>query len=375
MWVSRVDLASSRRTRHDETGRGEWGERRGRGDGRLALDHDEHRHCRQLHTARPDPRDRLHRLGPTRTLPAAVVASPSSSFPPSLLVAMSTPQPPPAGAQSTPDANYRAILDYLAKRGHHKAALALSADLDQAANPSRQGSPAAAPPAAGAPQGGGKAVPLDDFAERNAPSAPRQPSAQPPGAAAAGAPQGSATPAPPQPQARRRMDQSVAPGHMLADPPSWDKGYHGLRTFVENSLDIHRPELSPLLLPLFVHSYLDLVLVGYRDAADHFLARFAPDHQPLYPGLVRLLASLRLATHVAENEQAMRWRHERYHVRLSERGWGLLLGWLQGGGLHGASEGTEGRGRDRVLAIINERVKVDGASTSLPLPSLNLCTC
>lgn len=52
-------------------------------------------------------------------------------------------------------------------------------------------------------------------------------------------------------------------------------------------------------------------------------------------------------------------------MRLSERGWGLLLGWLQGGGLQGANEGTEGRGRDRVLAIINERVKVDGASTLL----------
>lgn len=41
------------------------------------------------------------------------------------------------------------------------------------------------------------------------------------------------------------------------------------------SLDIHRPELHPLLLPLFVHSYLDLVLVGYREAADQFLTRFA----------------------------------------------------------------------------------------------------
>ncbi|TNY21852.1 WD40-repeat-containing domain protein [Rhodotorula diobovata] len=262
---------------------------------------------------------------------------------------MSTPGPP-AGAQSTPDANYRAILDYLAKRGHHKAALALSADLEGSL--SRQGTPAPGP---GPVPGGGKAVPLDDFAERNAPSAPRQPSAPPgqqPQQQGQGQGQG-------QGQVRRRMDQSVAPGHMLADPPSWDKGYAGLRLFVENSLDIHRPELSPLLLPLFVHSYLDLVLVGYRDAADHFLARFAPDHAPLYPGLVRLLASLRLPSHVAENEQALRWRHERYHVRLSERGWGLLLGWLQGGGLHGSSEGTEGRGRDRVLAIINERVKVD----------------
>ncbi|KAG0665146.1 Transcription initiation factor TFIID subunit 5 [Rhodotorula mucilaginosa] len=243
---------------------------------------------------------------------------------------MSTPQPGPPPGVSNPDANYRAILDYLAKRGHHKAALALQSDLDG-------GNQAQA-------QGQGKAVGLEDFAERNAPSAPR----------------GASTPTPtPAGGGRRRMDQSVAPGQMLADPPSWERGYQGLRTFVENSLDIHRPELFPLLLPLFVHAYLDLVLIGCRDAADHFLKRFAPDHDAQYPTLVRWLASLRNPTHVAENETAKRWRSERYHVRLSERGWGLLLGWLQGGGLAGSTEGTEGRGRDRVLAIINERVKVD----------------
>ncbi|GAA5922211.1 hypothetical protein JCM1841_000677 [Sporobolomyces salmonicolor] len=264
---------------------------------------------------------------------------------------MSTPQPPSGPpAPSNPDANYRAILEYLTKRGHHKAALSLQADLEQASNPSSRAASPAPNPAAG----GGKSVPLDDFAERNAPSAPRAASQGP---AAAGQ----------QPQ-RRRPDQSVAPGQMLADPPSWEKGYEGLRAFVENSLDIHRPELHPLLLPLFVHSYLDLVLSGYREAADHFLNRFSPDHAAQYPSLLRLLSSLRLREHVSENEQALRWRQERYHVRLSERGWGLLLGWLQGGGLAGSVEGTEGRGRDRVLAIINERVKVD-AVPGPPLPS------
>lgn len=72
-----------------------------------------------------------------------------------------------------------------------------------------------------------------------------------------------------------------------------------------------------------------------------------------------MLAAIRLASHVAESEEATRWRQERYQVRLSERGWGLLIGWLQGGGLAGSIEGTEARGRDRVLAIINERVKIE----------------
>ncbi|GAA5837820.1 hypothetical protein JCM11251_004669, partial [Rhodosporidiobolus azoricus] len=276
---------------------------------------------------------------------------------------MSTPQPPapqPPNGPSNPDANYRAILDYLTKRGHHKAALALTTDLEGSAATTAAGGAAAAgaagssrpaSPAPGAAAGGGKSVGLDDFAERNAPSAPRG------GAGGAGAGPGQ----------RRRMDESVARGQMLADPPSWEKGYEGLRAFVENSLDIHRPELHPLLLPLFVHSYLDLVLVGYRDAADSFLARFSPDHAAMYPSLIRLLSSLRLPQHVSENQVALRWRQERYHVRLSERGWGLLLGWLQGGGVIG-SEGTEGRGRDRVLAIINERVKVD-AVPGPPLPT------
>ncbi|GAA6017244.1 hypothetical protein JCM11491_001867 [Sporobolomyces phaffii] len=273
---------------------------------------------------------------------------------------MSTPQPAPAST-SNPDANYRAILEYLNKRGHHKAALALTADLDPAASASNPASPASA-----SASGGGRSVGLDDFAERNAPTQPRPPPPAP------GQPAQQQQPGQQQnaqnPNQRRRPDQSVAPGQMLVDPPSWEKGYHGLRTFVENSLDIHRPELLPLLLPLFVHSYLDLVLVGYREAADHFFNRFSVDHSAQYPSLLRLLSSLRLPAHVSENESSLRWRQERYHVRLSERGWGLVLGWLQGGGLAGSVEGTEGRGRDRVLAIINERVKVD-AVPGPPLPS------
>lgn len=138
---------------------------------------------------------------------------------------MSTPQPPAhsgqqqqaAGGGGNPDASYRAILDYLAKRGHHKAALALQADLEGAAGGAGGSRPAS--PATAAAAGGGRAVGLDDFTERNAPSAPRA---------------GSAGQAGQQGQQRRRMDQSVAPGQMLVDPPSWEKGYEGIRTFVEN---------------------------------------------------------------------------------------------------------------------------------------------
>ena len=117
----------------------------------------------------------------------------------------------PAPAGSVNDQSYRAILDYLNRRGHSKAAAALTADL------------AAATSGTGSVEGGGKSVGLDDFADRNAPSQPRTPGATPaPSGGAAGA------------AARRRPDQQVAGGQLLADPPSWEKGYEGLRNFVEN---------------------------------------------------------------------------------------------------------------------------------------------
>lgn len=131
---------------------------------------------------------------------------------------MSTPQPPASSSSSNPDASYRAILEYLTKRGHHKAALALTADLG-GDSPSNTSNPASPQPQ---PLGGGKSVGLEDFAERNAPSQSTTHRATPQPNSNNGA------------QARRRPDQSVAPGQMLADPPSWEKGYHGLRSFVEN---------------------------------------------------------------------------------------------------------------------------------------------
>ncbi|SCZ89531.1 BZ3500_MvSof-1268-A1-R1_Chr9g10444 [Microbotryum saponariae] len=276
--------------------------------------------------------------------------------------------PAASSAPGQTDQSYKAIVDYLTKRGHLKAVAELQTDLANSntsaaagnttagsatgpGNPStstaRAGAAASSssshpPSPAAALNGGGKAVGLDDFAHRNAPSQPTS-RAQTGGAAGE----------------RRGPDQAVAAGQMLADPPSWEKGYEGLTAFVHNSLDIHRPELQPILLPLFVHAYLDLVLVGYRKAADQFMNRFGPHHTPSDPHVVRMLSSIRNADHVKESEEATRWRKESYNIRLSERGWGLLLGWLQGGGLALSLEGTESRGRDRVLAIINERVKVD----------------
>lgn len=157
---------------------------------------------------------------------------------------MSTPQPPPGNSSSNPDASYRAILEYLTKRGHHKAALALTQDLGGGGDSPNNSNPASPQPQLAG--GGGKSVGLEDFAERNAPS------------------RGT-------PQPRRRPDQSVAPGQMLADPPSWEKGYNGLRQFVENvksTLTLTLP-LSLLLTNERVYSLWIFIDLNYTHSYSH----------------------------------------------------------------------------------------------------------
>ena len=87
---------------------------------------------------------------------------------------------------------------------------------------------ASSPGSSPAASGGGRAVGVEDFAGRNAPSQARE---QTPGQQQQQQ-QGGQQPQP-QPQ-RRRPDQAVASVQLLADPPSWEKGYEGLRNFVEN---------------------------------------------------------------------------------------------------------------------------------------------
>ena len=121
-----------------------------------------------------------------------------------------------------PTDEQRTLLQYLSNRGFSRAEQALREEI------------AAGGSGSAAPSPGGRAVGLDDFAARNAPSAPR------------GLAQGQ--------QQRRRPDQAIAAGQMLADPPSWDKGYADLRSFVENvrASQLHH-HLACRLMALFVH--------------------------------------------------------------------------------------------------------------------------
>lgn len=227
--------------------------------------------------------------------------------------------------QSPRALNDQAILEYLSRRGFTKAEQALRAEITNSlSNPSA---------------GKGKTVSLEEFADKNANTS-----------SDGGIP------------GMGRKKEGLG-RNLIKQPSEYAKGYEGLREFVNNSLDIYRPAFTPFLLPLFVHSYLDLVIDGRRDAADNFLHRFSSDHEMSEPYLIQHLASLRHPYHVQESEIAQRWRRERYVIKISERAKNLLMAWLQSESLGGDTD--ESRAKDRMTTTINEKVRVEYTTASL----------
>ena len=106
----------------------------------------------------------------------------------------------PPGQATPSDEQLAVTIAYLKARGFEAVADQLTADSAQ-------------DPAAAATATGGTQVGLDEFAKQEAPPAVRS--------ASTGA-------------QRRRPDQAMAANQILADPPSWEKGYEGLNEFVEN---------------------------------------------------------------------------------------------------------------------------------------------
>ena len=228
------------------------------------------------------------------------------------------------GSSGTADRN-SVIRDYLDRRGFSRTIAALDAEVAAEAG---NGSTATGPVTRAQQT-------ADEYAARNAPAAVA------------------------------KSEDALRHWRASIDFSAWETGLQGLYHFVHGSLDIHRAELLPILLPVFVHIYLDLVLGGedLRTQADSLFNKYSKEHEYSNAPLMQHLQGLRLPAHVFESEWATRWRSDRYLMPLSERGWGLLNGWLQGAGfLSLDNRANLDRGRDKVLAIINERIKIQGMS-------------
>ncbi|KAL0951288.1 hypothetical protein HGRIS_007999 [Hohenbuehelia grisea] len=155
------------------------------------------------------------------------------------------------------------------------------------------------------------------------------------------------------------------------DPTDKQEGFKELEAWVEGSLDMYRPEFRPILFPIFCHFYLDLIQHGFKEAAITFYRTFSPSLAAAHNSTLHHLSTLLLPAHVQNDELAQKFRNEKYVVRMSRSGFGLLVGWLTEGvggeatGLGAGFSGERGkRGRAAVMRVVNNHLRFDVTSSS-----------
>ncbi|KAF3937222.1 Xenin [Dactylella cylindrospora] len=130
----------------------------------------------------------------------------------------------------------------------------------------------------------------------------------------------------------------------------FDKAYNLLRSWIENSLDLYKPELKRILFPIFVHIYLSLIRAGLVADAKRFAESNDQDFKTKHSFDLRNLYSINAAHQVEENDVAKLYTENKYHVTLTATTHNLLMLYL--------NEYTK-QGGEVVISILNTNVQLN----------------
>ena len=256
-----------------------------------------------------------------------------------------------ATANGAADVNTSTVMDYLRSRGFAKALAAFQSEMDA----TTAGASEAEAAKSREQIFGADTVSIEELAQKNTPRDQRD----------AGEP-GHPTP----------LEEAGAQA-LLLDPTDTARGFAMIKTWCCGSLDIYQSELLPILLPLFVHSYMNLVDMGLGAAATEFFAVHQSFFLPIHAALLSHIRALALPSQIGTDELAQRFRTERYVLKMSPNVFGLLIGWLTDGagpvGLAALDEGAlidsmlepSRRGREAMLKIVNERCRIQVSHSTM----------
>ncbi|KAG1758315.1 hypothetical protein EDD22DRAFT_850107, partial [Suillus occidentalis] len=125
---------------------------------------------------------------------------------------------------------------------------------------------------------------------------------------------------------------------LSVDPTDKEEGFRELEAWVEGSLDMYKR--------------------GFKEAALRFYATYSPSLAPMHHATLHHLSTLLLPSHVQNDDDAQRFKNEKYVIRMSRSGFSLLVGWLTegvGGEASGAGDGFSGekgkRGRAAIMRV------------------------
>jgi len=101
------------------------------------------------------------------------------------------------------------------------------------------------------------------------------------------------------------------------DAQHYEQAYKELRTFVEDSLDIYKHELSMVLYPILVQIYFKILASGLREKAKDFIEKYKCDLDGYYiEGLFNLLL-LSKPEELLENDLVAAMEQDKFVIRMS----------------------------------------------------------
>lgn len=113
-------------------------------------------------------------------------------------------------------------------------------------------------------------------------------------------------------------------------PPKHVEAFEALKNWVDDALDIYKPELRRLLWPIFAHSFLSLISSLWmregRKLFDLYKNLFMQDHAQD----VRALERISLPEHLQDNATAKLYRENKYRLTVSEPAFFHLMQFLEG---------------------------------------------
>ncbi|KAF5006996.1 hypothetical protein FDECE_6644 [Fusarium decemcellulare] len=132
-------------------------------------------------------------------------------------------------------------------------------------------------------------------------------------------------------QESKHLGPDGKPIYQLANlgPKKYQRAFSLLREWVENNLDIYKFELSKLLWPTFVYSFLELVSNAYAEDAKAFLRDIGPHFQPVHADDLKAMATITLPQHINENPMTKLYRENKYRIPLNQHASGDLFNFLE----------------------------------------------
>ncbi|KAI9829244.1 MAG: hypothetical protein M1819_006424 [Sarea resinae] len=128
------------------------------------------------------------------------------------------------------------------------------------------------------------------------------------------------------------QDAEGRPIHSRIEESGGDKYLRAFgitRNWIDDNLDIYKPELKRLLWPLFVYSFLNLALDCYPRECERFFLTYRDIFTREHGEDVRALGPIRLPEHVHSNEIAKIYRGNKYRLTLSTVAFYNLITFLE----------------------------------------------